>query len=422
MQSEDDEIVTLTAQWTGYPYTVVFDGNGATSGSMSNQDFVYGTYQNLRSNTYSRTGYSFLGWSTDPNAQSATYTNGQSVSNLTATRNGTVTLYAVWDANEYTLTFNPNGGSVSPSTITVTYDSTYGAHNNGALPVPTRAGYIFKGWYTSTTSTTQILASHTYTTAGNSTLYAQWQETWTAEGNYSTGLTSSGGYYLVSSAADLARVAYLINDTTRTDVLTMDFRLTTNVDMSAHTWNPIGTSSRAYAGTFDGNGYTITGLTTYYNSNISSVYNYVGLFGYTNNATIENVYVQGSITGGSNVGGIIGYANGSTTLSNSAFSGSISCSATSRGALIGGGSSSSRIVDCTVFSATSSNSLTIEGGSTVVTSCVYIINGTKGYIGSDFSNYVFVSGMLAPIPKGLSWLAQGGTAASLSTIQTWANS
>ena len=424
LQSEDGATVGLTANWQGYPYTVVFDGNGATSGEMEEQSFIYDEAQYLLNNNFERIGYTFLGWSTNPEATVPTYEDEASVLNLTTTKNDRVVLYAIWEANDYQLTFNPTGGRVNPTTITVTYDSPYGKNNHNSLPIPTRTGYIFKGWYTSQTSTTEKVASDIYTTPDNSTLYAQWQDTWTTDGNYTTtGLElDSSGYYLINSPSDLARIAYLINDTTRSDVLTMKFKLTTNLDMSEHIWNPIGTQTRAFEGEFNGAGYIVKGLTTYYNSNIASTYNYIGLFGHTNNATIENVYVQGSISGGSNVGGIIGYANGSTTLIGSAFLGNITSQGVNRGALIGGGSNSSRIIDCTVFSASSSNSIEVEGGSTTVISCVYIINGIKGYTGTDFSNYVYLSGMLAPVPSTLSWLAQGGEPATIELIQEWANS
>ena len=70
----------------------------------------------------------------------------------------------------YTATFDPNGGSVSPTSKTVTYNSTY-----GTLPAPTRAGYTFKGWYTATSGGSQVTSSTKVTTAGNHKLYARWQ-------------------------------------------------------------------------------------------------------------------------------------------------------------------------------------------------------------------------------------------------------
>ena len=68
--------VNLYAKWTGYPYTVAFSGNGATSGSMSNQSFVYGTAQNLNANAFSRAytvTYKYNNGAADGSA-TATYT------------------------------------------------------------------------------------------------------------------------------------------------------------------------------------------------------------------------------------------------------------------------------------------------------------------------------------------------------------
>ena len=107
---------TLYAKWTGITYYVSYNGNNATNGSMSNSTHTYGTAKNLTSNAYSRTGYSFLGWSTSNSATTATYTNGQSISNLTTTSGATVTLYAVWKINPYTITIQAGEGGVVSST------------------------------------------------------------------------------------------------------------------------------------------------------------------------------------------------------------------------------------------------------------------------------------------------------------------
>ena len=61
---------------------------------MSNQTFTYGTAQNLTSSTFTKTGYAFKGWNTKADGTGTSYSNGQSVSNLTTTNGGTVTLYA----------------------------------------------------------------------------------------------------------------------------------------------------------------------------------------------------------------------------------------------------------------------------------------------------------------------------------------
>ena len=91
--------VTLVAQWTAYNYTVIFNKNSSNAtGTMSNQTFTYDVSQNLTANAFENDGYSFVGWATSPTGN-VIYSNGDSVSNLTSTNNGTVTLYAVWQAN-----------------------------------------------------------------------------------------------------------------------------------------------------------------------------------------------------------------------------------------------------------------------------------------------------------------------------------
>ena len=89
---------TVYAKWTAHKYTVVFDGNGADKGTMKDQPMVFGTAKALTRNAYTRTGYTFLGWSADPLAVEAQYKNCEKLQNLTDKDGGIVTLYAVWKA------------------------------------------------------------------------------------------------------------------------------------------------------------------------------------------------------------------------------------------------------------------------------------------------------------------------------------
>ncbi|MBE7003331.1 MAG: hypothetical protein E7425_03475 [Ruminococcaceae bacterium] len=108
MPAED---TTYTAQWTANSYTVHFDANEG-SGSMKDQSFTYGTAQDLTANAFTRADYKFTGWNTKANGSGETYTDGQSVSNLTDTADATVTLYAQWAkiGKVATPTFTPNPG------------------------------------------------------------------------------------------------------------------------------------------------------------------------------------------------------------------------------------------------------------------------------------------------------------------------
>ena len=89
--------ITLYAYWVYNSYSVKFNGNGATSGSMTNQSFTYGITQALKQNSFAKTGFDFMGWSTSSSGK-VEFANGQTVSNLTATNGATVNLYAVWEA------------------------------------------------------------------------------------------------------------------------------------------------------------------------------------------------------------------------------------------------------------------------------------------------------------------------------------
>ena len=116
------------------PYTVRFDANGG-SGSMPPQAFVCGTPQPLSGNRFSREGYAFAGWSSDPLAERGAYEDGETVDKLTFADGGEVTLYAIWwKENTEDLYYEIAGGEV---TITgARYDFT------GALVIPARVdGY-----------------------------------------------------------------------------------------------------------------------------------------------------------------------------------------------------------------------------------------------------------------------------------------
>ena len=104
--------------------------------SFSPQNYVDGTNFSTPAKIYYRNSR-IVEFATDP----PEYMNCQIVKNLSAEQGGTVELYAVWAANQYTVTFNPNGGTVSPTSQAAVYDSAY-----GALPTPTRTGYAFAGW------------------------------------------------------------------------------------------------------------------------------------------------------------------------------------------------------------------------------------------------------------------------------------
>ena len=155
--------VTVPA-WTSY--TITYNANGG-SGAPSSQTKWKDQTLTLSTTKPTRTGYSFLGWSTSSTATSATYAAG---ANYTA--NAGTTLYAVWKANTYTVSYNANGGSGAPGNQTKTYGQTLTLSSTK----PTRTNYNFKGWGTSASATTVTYASGaSYTANAAITLYAVWE-------------------------------------------------------------------------------------------------------------------------------------------------------------------------------------------------------------------------------------------------------
>lgn len=164
--------LNVTTNETDYNYTLAYNANGG-SGAPSNQTgsntgtSPYYTFT-VSSTVPTRTGYTFLGWSTSSSATSASYVGGNS---FTVTSSGTTTLYAVWKANTYTVSYNANGGSGAPAAQTKTYNVSLTLSST----VPTRSGYIFQGWATSSTGAVAYQPSGSYTANASVTLYAIWK-------------------------------------------------------------------------------------------------------------------------------------------------------------------------------------------------------------------------------------------------------
>ena len=160
------------ASMTANSYTVKFYPNGG-EGSMDPQSFTYDASQNLSPNSFTRTGYTFAGWSTSEGG-SVVYSNGQSASNLTADQNGTVTLYAQWTVNTYNVTLHLNGGKFVEGYQGVT-SYTYGTTT--MLPDAeqvTRSGYRFDGWYADEKFQDGPYTEISDTDVGNKEFYARW--------------------------------------------------------------------------------------------------------------------------------------------------------------------------------------------------------------------------------------------------------
>ena len=167
------------ANWLVNTYAVTFNANGG-SGEIASISMTYGVAKTLPENTFTRTGYKFIGWATSAGG-SKIYDNKQTVSNLTTSNNVTVTLYAVWEPIHYHIQFNDNSngeaeGNVD-SMLNLTYDQLY------TLPstqVYTRKRYYPNGWNTAANGSgiayPDGLEVRNLTNVDNEivTLYAQW--------------------------------------------------------------------------------------------------------------------------------------------------------------------------------------------------------------------------------------------------------
>jgi uncharacterized repeat protein (TIGR02543 family) len=148
---------TCYAQWAVNNYIVTFNANGGTGGTPSVTKEYNTTIGVLPIPT--RVGYTFDGWFTAASG-------GTKLSAATVVT-GDAICYAQWPANNYTVNFNANGGTGGTPSVTKEYNTTI-----GTLPVPTRAGYTFDGWFTEAsggvlvTPVTAVIADVTY--------YARW--------------------------------------------------------------------------------------------------------------------------------------------------------------------------------------------------------------------------------------------------------
>lgn len=147
LSAENGAVITLYAQWKMTTYNIAFDGNGATAGMMNGiTGCKYDVAAALTGNNYVRTGYTFTGWNTKADGTGTAYADGESVKNLTDADGVTVTLYAQWRANVYSIKYDGNKatqGSMKTQTLRL-YGKSYVLSSNKYK----RTGYRFNGWNT----------------------------------------------------------------------------------------------------------------------------------------------------------------------------------------------------------------------------------------------------------------------------------
>ena len=172
--------ITLYAKWS-QAYTITYNTNGGLNDGRNPSVFTENT-ETFSLYEATKLNFTFLGWF-DNEALS-----GTPVTQITKGTKSNVVLWAKWSSAQITVTFNPNGGGVSPMTKVVKKGGTY-----GELPTPTKAGYKFDGWFTEIDGGTQVLPTTSVLSNADHTLFAQWTENvYTVTYNLDGGTNAAG--------------------------------------------------------------------------------------------------------------------------------------------------------------------------------------------------------------------------------------
>ena len=150
---------TYTATWTANNYSISYNLDGGSVTGTNPTSYTIES-NNITLINPTKAGYTFAGW-TGTGLSQAT-----SAVTIAKGSTGNRSYAATWTANTYTVTLDANNGTVTPTSIEVTYNNNY-----GTLPTPTRTGYTFDGWYyneNKVESTTKV------TTASAHILIAEW--------------------------------------------------------------------------------------------------------------------------------------------------------------------------------------------------------------------------------------------------------
>lgn len=170
--------ITLTAGWTGVTYSISYNGNGNTGGSVP----ATGSYVNGSGTPYAivgnigvlvKTGYTFVEWVDGSGAtKSGNYSTGADLQ-----------LFAKWNPVQFTVSYDTASGGTAPANQSYTYGTTgLTLDTGGSL---SKSGYTFLGWSKSSTGTT---VSSPFIPTENTTLYARWSGV-----TYSVAFNSNGG-------------------------------------------------------------------------------------------------------------------------------------------------------------------------------------------------------------------------------------
>lgn len=184
--------LTLYAIWQQSTYTVTYNANGKGTAPDPQTKQYGGSVTIADAITY--TGLTMTEWNTAADGTGTSYSPGDTYS-----ADADLTLYAIWTVASYTVTFDADGGTVSPAAKTVTLGDKY-----GELPVPEKTGETFYGWFL---DDLLITANSVVEIQEDSTLTAAW--TIRSSGRVvSNGNLYTGAWYVKSGANMLLGIAY----------------------------------------------------------------------------------------------------------------------------------------------------------------------------------------------------------------------
>lgn len=211
-------VTEVTFYWKANTFTVKYNANGGT-GTMADTTHTYGTAKEISANTFKRTGYTFNGWYVYRKSDNkwfygngtskgwyvegkqpsgyvkVYYTDETEIATTSPVDKDTVTMYAQWKPNTYTVTLNGNGATSTNHTtsVTATYDATmltitkpsrsykvtYNANGGSCSTTSTTANYTFNGYYDAKSNGTQYYkadgsSAKNWDKTSATTLYAQW--------------------------------------------------------------------------------------------------------------------------------------------------------------------------------------------------------------------------------------------------------
>ncbi|MBR3798646.1 MAG: InlB B-repeat-containing protein, partial [Bacteroidales bacterium] len=169
---------TFYAKWNVNTYNVTLNANEGSINSGNMTNYVYGSTVVLPSDV-TKTGYTFNGWFDNENF------DGEAITTIANNEVGDKVFYAMWAANEYTITYEVAGGLIEDAN----YKTSYTFGNETTLPATmSKTGHKFAGWFTNSLFEGSAVTGISATEYGNKTFYAKWNVN-----NYKVTLNANGG-------------------------------------------------------------------------------------------------------------------------------------------------------------------------------------------------------------------------------------